>query len=271
MDKIKFSHEEENPVEIVRTLVLEMLRTEKWEQFPRSAERFNNKVEFVGNASIARNNFLVLVHEILWELIIQRVITPGSNLANPDLPFFRITDYGRKVLADGEFIPHDPSNYLEKLKEAVGTSEPVTFEYLKESLRTFNTGCYLAATMMLGIASERTFLSLCDSLLNAISSATKKKKFEKILEGVSMIAKFNFVQSEIDTLMSARKGVLPGNTRTHLLGIFDFIRVQRNDIGHPQDDLQVPERDTVYVNLRLFPQYCKTVEAVKAYLQKNKI
>ena len=271
MDNIKFSHEEENPLEIVRTLVLEMLKEGDWEQFPRSSERFSNKVEFVGNASVARNKFLVLVHEVLWELIIQRIITPGSNLANPDLPFFRVTDYGQQVLAGGEFIPHDPTSYLEKFNQTIGVPDPVAFKYLKESLRCFNSGCYLAATMMLGISSERIFLALCDVLFNSLSNVTERKSFSKILDGISMLAKFEFVRKKIELLMSKKGNNFPKIQLTNLLGIFEFIRVQRNDIGHPQDNLQVPARDDVYVNLRIFPQYCKTVEEVKKYLNANKV
>jgi len=271
MEEIKFSHDEENPSEIVRAVIFEMLKEGRLDQLPISTERFRDKVKFEGNDSQARKKFLLLVHEIMWELIIQRVITPGSDTANPNLPFFRVTDYGKEVLASEDFIPHDPANYLKRYQTIVGTPDPVAFEYLKESLRSFNNGCYLAATMVLGIASERIFLTFCELLLNAISNASEKQKFTKILDGMPMIAKLNFVQSKIESFMAKNRKALPDNTKTALLGIFDFIRIQRNDIGHPQEDLQVPERDTVYVNLRLFPQYCKTVEKVKSYLQTNKI
>lgn len=271
MEKVKFSHEEESSLEIVRGLVLNKLRTGEWSQFPRSTEYFNDKVEFTGNTSIARRRFLVLVHEVLWELIIQRVITPGSDSANPELPFFRVTDYGEKVLAGGEFIPHDPTSYLERYKEIVGNFDTVAFKYLKESLRNFNSGSYLSATMMLGIASERVFLVLCNIMLESITSTKENKKFVDILNRTSMIAKFDFVRKKIEFLMSQKNNGFPKIQIANLLGIFEFIRVQRNDIGHPQDDLQIPERDNVYVNLRIFPQYCKTVEEVKEYLVANKI
>ena len=271
MEKIKFSHDEEHSLEIVRTIVLEMLRTEKWEQFPRDTSRFTNRIEFIGNGCIARKRFLILVHEVLWELIIQRVISPGSDYANPDLPFFRVTDYGKKVLEAGEFIPHDPTNYLDRFNHLVDSPDAVALEYLGESLRCFNSGCFLAATMMLGVSSERIFLVLCDSMLDSLSNATERKEFSKILDGISILAKFEFVRKKIELLMSAKGNNFPKIQITNLLGIFEFIRVQRNDIGHPQDNLQIPTRDDVYVNLRIFPQYCKTAEEVKKYLNANKV
>ena len=52
MEKIIFSSNEESPSEIVRTIVLEMLKDETWNQFPHTVERFMYKVEFVGNKTV---------------------------------------------------------------------------------------------------------------------------------------------------------------------------------------------------------------------------
>jgi hypothetical protein len=271
MEKIKFSYDEENSLEIVRGFVLEMLRTQKWEQMPRDTSMFRQMVEFVGNDSLARKKFLNLVNEVIWELIIQRVLNPGIDTGNPDLPFFRITDYGRKVLEAKEFLPYDPTNYLNKYSEIVTSPDSVAFAYLKESLRCFNSGSYLASVMMLGISSERVFLGLCEVLLDALTDIMEKKRFESILNGISMIAKFDFVRKKIEYIRTQKGNNFPKIQLTNLLGIFEFIRIQRNDIGHPQDDLRIPERDEVYVNLRLFPQYCKTIEEVMRYLIGNKV
>ena len=272
MVKIKFSNEEEISFEIVRTFVIEMLKDKEFNQFPYAIDSFKGNVEFTGGMQHKlRDKFLLIVHEILWELIIQRVITPGSDSDNINLPKFRVTDYGKKVLACGEFIPHDPTNYLQKYSQAVGTPDSVAFEYLKESLRNFNSGCYLSATMMLGIASERMFLTLCDALLRSLSSPKEEKQFRAILDRISLVAKLDFVRKKIEYLMSQKGNNFPQIQITNLVGVFEFIRVQRNDIGHPQDKLQKPERDDVYVNLRIFPQYCKTLEEIKNYLKSNKV
>ncbi len=271
MEPIKFSRNEENPLEVVRAIVFHALREGWWSQFPRTIESIQSIVEFEGDSSEAKHKFLLLTHEVLWDLILQRVLNPGSQSSNPELPFFRVTEYGKKVLAGGEMIPHDPANYLEKFTQILGQPDRVVIEYLKEGLRNFNAGCYLSANMMIGIASERTFLNLCEVFLNALIDQTEKKKFEKIMESNSMIAKFKFVQEKLESVMNQNRKMLPENTRTALFGIAELLRYQRNDIGHPQDDLQIPDRDLVFVNLRMFPQFCKTVQEVETFLRSNKI
>ncbi|NVM55473.1 MAG: hypothetical protein HWN66_17330 [Candidatus Helarchaeota archaeon] len=124
---------------------------------------------------------------------------------------------------------------------------------------------------MLGIASERIFLNLCNVLLNALSDPKEKTDFQKICDSISMINKLVWFQSKIESIMNKDKKALPKNTKTALSGIFDFIRMQRNDIGHPQDDLYIPTRDDVFVNLRLFPKYCETANAVEEYLKTNRV
>ena len=182
-----------------------------------------------------------------------------------------IASYRKKVLEDEEFMPHDPTNYLKKYISIIEKVNNVVFEYLKESLRGFNTACYLSANIMLGIASERVFLDLCNHLLDALKDTAEKEKFKKRMKNISMVAKFEFVQNKFEHLLKDKKKGFPNNIKTALFGIAEFLRYQRNDIGHPQDDLQIPSRDDVYVNLRIFPTYCKTIQSACQYLRKNKV
>lgn len=53
--------------------------------------------------------------------------------------------------------------------------------YLAESLETFRKGNCVPSTVMLCIAAERVFLLLCDSLAGALSNASEKAAFTKLL------------------------------------------------------------------------------------------
>lgn len=64
---------------------------------------------------------------------------------------------------------------------------------------------------------------------------------------------------------------LPDNVNIMLNTIFDFIRCQRNDLGHPQQTPPNVTRDDAFVNLRIFPNYYKMVNQVIDYLNKNSI
>src|SRR5688572_16353348 len=106
-----FGQADFNNLEFVRQIVFHRLRTDSnWRHFDYRWERTDNFVRFGDNQISSR--FIVLANEILWQLIMQGVITPGRDSSNPTLPWFRITDYGRKVLEADRFIPHDPSGYL---------------------------------------------------------------------------------------------------------------------------------------------------------------
>jgi hypothetical protein len=62
---------------------------------------------------------------------------------------------------------------------------------------------------------------------------------------------------------------LSGNIETNLDGIGTFMRLQRNDSGHPTGTKK--SRDEMFVNLRLFVPYCKQIYDLIDWLdQKHK-
>ena len=124
---------------------------------------------------------------------------------------------------------------------------------------------------MLGVASERAFILLCRAFDNALTNATEKADFTRILESNAIKPKEDWVMSKIQSIRSNNRRVLPDNVNIMLTLIFDFIRVQRNDIGHPQDDPPKSTREDAFVNLRLFPNYYKMLNEIIEYLSKNKV
>lgn len=271
MDKIKFDSEDPNFFEIIRSVVFDRLRKGGWEQLNMSDAGFDDYFNFGENVQQGKKFIMLIVQEIFWQLIAQGVITPGMNIANPNLPWFRLTNYGQKVIKEERFLPHDPSNYIQNFKQTISNPDPVVVAYLEESLRCFTTGCLIASTMMLGIASEITFLNLCDVFLNALNNPREKAKFKAIMERISMVAKFKFLRDSIEEVMNKNKQALPDNTIIILLSVFDLIRAERNDVGHPQGSFRTLTRDQVFVYIRMFPQYCKIVQEVENYFKTNKV
>jgi hypothetical protein len=58
-----------------------------------------------------------------------------------------------------------------------------------------------------------------------------------------------------------------GNIETNLDGIGNFMRLQRNDSGHPTGTKK--SRDEMFVNLRLFVPYCKQICDLLDWLQQK--
>jgi len=93
------------------------------------------------------------LRELIWEFLFQGILTVGMNSANTDLPWVRVTDYGKKCIEEGQILPHDPDGYLKTLKEEIPGVDPIIIMYISEALQTFRRGCYLAAVVMLGCAA----------------------------------------------------------------------------------------------------------------------
>ncbi|OGW72185.1 MAG: hypothetical protein A2Y02_00010 [Omnitrophica bacterium GWA2_52_12] len=267
MGKINFNPREDNGLELVRAIIFERLRKDtNWNQFDLTGEGFNPYVEFVGEVVEGRRRITALVQDVMWELIIQGVITPGRDTSNPNLPWFHLTEYGKKVLSAGEFLPHDPGGYLDKFRAVMGRVDPTVDTYLSESLNCFTRGCLVASVVMLGVASERVFLLICEAFKNAIENQKEKTDFERLLEIRSIKPKMDWIFKKVEELQRRTPKPFPDNVTIMLVSIFDFIRNQRNDLGHPRETPPKVSRDDAYVNLRIFPGYAKMGNLIVDFL-----
>ena len=95
----------------------------------------------------------------------QGIITLGLNDSNPEFPWFHLTALGERVVAgEDAYFVHDVSGYEKRIVKEIPKIDSVTLLYLKEALQTFRAGCVLSATVMLGVATEHTFLLLIEAI-----------------------------------------------------------------------------------------------------------
>lgn len=248
----------------LRPLVLDVLRRHPQTQFVD----IENAVRGIASAYQPYDG--LKLHDILWELLIQGVLAPGYNSQNINLPFVHLTEYGKKCLETDSVLPHDPDGYLERLDELIGCHPDSTvLIYVQEGLSAFLSGCYLAATVMLGVASEQCIDLLVDAYTNAIADPHRKKSFEKKISqaGRSVKNRFDAIRDEL--LILGLPGHLKDALDIQLSGIFTLIRYSRNNAGHPTG--RVIDRDMAHANLLLFPQYCKRVYALIEYFKTNSV
>jgi len=209
------------------------------------------------------------IRQIVWDLIFERILTPGLDEANPNLPFLSITEYGKKVLSTGEILPYDPDGYLRHLKSEIPSIDLLINMYVNESLQAFLRGLMFSSAVTLGAASEKAFNLLHEALANAITDPTKKAHFIALQGSYRTKSKFDEVKREIISISARLPRNLQENLESNLDGIFNVIRVTRNDAGHPTGN--VVKRDSAFVNLRLFIPYCKTVYDLIDWLNTNNI
>jgi hypothetical protein len=267
MDKVRFGDAEQNDISFVRQVVLHRFREDHgWNQaqaHPDTRVGYATWVEFQSTRHYER--FIELADTILWELITLGVILPGSgsggNPANFNLPSFRLTDFGRKVVEAASYVPNDPGAYLSASRAcAPDLVTNVMQGYLEEALNCFARNCYAASLLLLGVAAEAGFLELCTLLTQCISDLNAQAKFKKI-ERVK--DKHRWIVKRYDQLPANRKARdLPDGLDVTFSGIYDLIRRQRNALGHPQAVAPNIDREHAFAHFQLFLTYLRDAQAL---------
>ena len=207
-----------------------------------------------------------LAREVFWDLFRQGIITLGLNDSNREFPFFKVSSFGRKVLDNqNPYFFHDLESYTKLIRLNVPTINDITLLYLQEAMQSFKSGCMLAATVMLGVASEHSFLLL-------VEAAENSPKYGSHFGGVSkertILQKFRKFRAAFEKNVQAD---LPSNIKENLDiefdGILSVIRTFRNDSGHPSG--KILEREQTYVLLQMFVPYCKKLYQLMDFLSST--
>ncbi len=230
---------------------------------PNGPDPGRHSAYFMDKHDVAR------AQDIFWDLIIEGIIRPGlgKDGGNSDLPFFHVTEYGQEQIKHGTGSPHDPDGYLARLRTSVPILDPVILTCMNECLRTFRIGSLLSSAVMLGCASEKALLVLLDAYATALPPS-KEKQFRKKIEG-------KFIKSQYEEFTKMLQGHLRAQLPTDLddglanilLGVFEMIRAERNDAGHPTG--KTPSRELAFANISVFPGYIKRIYDVIAWLQSK--
>jgi len=220
--------------------------------------------------------FEASVGEVFWQLALEGVITPGlgTSTSNMTFPWFRVTDHGKRVLADREYVPQDLPGYLQLLREHIPNADPTVLAYLTESLETYVRNSLVASTVMLGVAAERVFDLLCESVVSALRDRGERQQFQDLLKRNAMKPKLDWLSRKFEAVRSVRPQRVrgfPENVSITVTAIYDLIRVQRNEFGHPSDTPPRPSRAQAHAHLLVFPTYYERVEALRTLIRGKRI
>lgn len=203
-------------------------------------------------SSLSRRDLNLLL-EVFWGLFREGIITLGVDDNNREFPWFRLSDFGRKLAESGEpYFFHDVSSYEAIVRTEIPEIDAVTLTYLKEAMQAFKSGCLLSASVMLGVAAEHTF----EKLLGAIERAgTYHPTFKNVYEQRTALRKLNKFKNILDQNLSILPPPVKEDLDTNFAGITSIIRTFRNDSGHPTG--KIISREQCYVLFQLFVPYCK--------------
>lgn len=198
--------------------------------------------------------------EVFWGLFREGIITLGLNDSNREFPFFRVSEFGRRLLEGGQaYFFHDVSTYEKLLQSEIPTIDAVTLLYLKEAMQAFKAGCILSSTVMLGVATEHTFLLLIEKISQNPTHAPTYANVDQQRTILQKVNKFRNILEQQRNLPSEIKEDLD----TNFLGILSIIRNFRNQSGHPTG--KIIDREQTYILLQLFISYCKKMYQLIAY------
>jgi hypothetical protein len=205
------------------------------------------------------------LQEALWALVADRLIYPyPAGQTAWENHRWELTDRGVQMAAGGEYQPHDPEGFLARLIERNAGLDELILVYAGEALAAYNSGCYLSAAVMIGVASERALLLLMQTFLEEVLDGTEQERFGTILESKSRL---NYTFDEFRKRLEVRKNDLPEeigeNLSLHLDAVADLLRTSRNDAGHPTG--RNVTRDDAYVNLQLFGRYIERLWSLRRY------
>lgn len=208
------------------------------------------------------------IREIIWSLVIQGIVIPGASTNQPDLPFMQVSEWGKKCLELGEYLPHDAGEYISRLRMEIPAVDNGIILYLQESLIAFRSGAYLGSAVVTGVGAERTLFVLRDAVEAAISTPGLRQKFAEKTKGKPTKQTFDEIWKKLDPVHDAlATGLNKEDVRAELSVTFDLIRKTRNDAGHPTG--RRVSREEAHNLLLLFPQYCLVAYDAMQWLAHN--
>lgn len=195
-------------------------------------------------------------------------------VGNPDngsegFPWLTVTDYGAECFNEGKIITYDPDSFLQDIKTNVPNIDDITLKYLAEAVDCFNRNNLLSSTICIGVASENLILNLVEAYFKAISDTKRKNKFEKSTKDKFIFLVHKEFRKEVDLDMRFFPKDIRENFDVYIDTIFNFIRVNRNDSGHP--GLAKVNAKNVYASLQMFSNYSQYIIHFTEYLQTHQV
>jgi hypothetical protein len=211
----------------------------------------------------------VQVWEALWGLVAQELvfIDPGTQTSSSNWQW-ALTERGRKV-AEGadDYEPYDPEGYLAAIRSRTPDIDDLVMVYAGEALSAFKARCYLASSVMLGVASERAFLLLGEAAADWIGGGEGDNLRDVLRGSRNFLVKFSEFRKRIEPKKRDLPDEFSDSMALDLDAVLDLLRISRNDAGHPTG--RILDEGSAYINLQLFARYLEKMMRLRKWLLAN--
>lgn len=201
--------------------------------------------------------------EALWALVGDGLVyldTAGQG-SGTDNWRWRLSADGERVARGGTWEPRDPDSYLNRIRREIPDLDDLVELYFIEAVQSFNGRCYLATSVMLGVAAERAFLIMAESYAASSMAGAQAMAKELAKPRSNYFALWTEFRKRIEPV---RRDLLDGLADALTLdAIADLIRLTRNEAGHPTGR-QIDE-DTARVHLTIAPMYLRKIQLLSAH------
>ena len=207
------------------------------------------------------------VWEALWGLVGEGLLyldTAGQG-SGTDNWQWRLSADGQRIAKGGSWEPRDPDGYLDRVRREIPDLDEFVEMYLTEALRSFNGRCYLATSVMLGVAAERAFLVMAAAYAASSVPGAQAMARELARPRSNYFALWTEFRKRIEPV---RQDLPDGLADSLTLdAIADLIRLTRNEVGHPTGR-QIDE-DTARVHLTIAPTYLRKMRALTIHFDES--
>jgi|GEM_PF-732401 len=169
----------------------------------------------------------------------------------------------------GTVLPFEIERFPERIREKVPNCDPVIVHFVEEAITCYKSDALLATAFMLGAASERAINLLIECYAESITDPTNREKFRARINNRTISARYEeFKKSYAGCKSKPTDGVLAQNLDAVIGGTFQFCRITRNEVGHPQivPDL---DRGVLLANLGQFVTYVERIYGLMVHFQKT--
>jgi hypothetical protein len=204
------------------------------------------------------------VWEALWGLTADGLIyLDPSGQPSTDNWHWKLSERGMKAASGGPWEPRDPEGYMRRLRRRVPNLDQIATRYIQEALGAFNARCYLASSVMLGVASEQVFTGLAESVAQALGPDAQNLR--KALDNPRGSQHSRFI--ELRKRLEPMRSQLPDDLADTLTldAVADLLRITRNDAGHPTG--REVDEDTAYTHLQMAARYLEKMSALQRHFE----
>lgn len=207
------------------------------------------------------------VMEALWGLTADQLVFLDPEGQGKDNWRWKLTERGRNATSEGVWEPSDPEGFMDRFRRENPDADDVMLMYYEEALRSYAAQCYLATSVMLGVAAERAFnLMASDYVDSGIAGADKMaQEIERPRSNYS--SHWDEFRKRIEPI----RKTIPDDLADMLTldAVADLIRLTRNDSGHPSG--RAVDRDTARVHLIMAASYFGKMRKLGEYLKNQKV